>query len=509
MVKTNRRKYSKRSYKRNSKKRKRSYQNNNRGGSFIMTQIPTIILGLMDVGAIIFLSMYESGPSVSQPAVAQAPGQQVMAVGQVQAPGQPAMAVGQAQAPGQPRTRSGFRKEACEAEKKALEEEKKKLEKEIKEKEMEIRVKKKEIFRPERDEQKREIQVEIDELRQEITAAVESTAVDKAAALKLKIEQARANAAMAAAALKVSSSVRGQGGGATATRPALTATDGTALTTTDGPALTAPATDKAASTENPAPATGLSVHLGQSAVVAASGNLDSIKAEIKDLEKKKKEIKLKTDKEEELEEESPELLVLKTALDELKEKLKEVEKKLAVKKLECDRIKEKPFFFGRTKGDKESSGFDSEVMRIKIALYGILKDCSGKQGCGEINILDLIKGLFVEEKYKGKEKEILQAFNDLVVGDSIFKGNVILVLPVITGKEGLYKIKDKEKLFKLLGALKGIKDGWKKFKGLISRSPGGDSENAPASSTESQTLEAVLSTHVASAENTLLMEPNF
>ena len=80
MVKTKRRKYNKRSYNKRTYNKRKHYKNrtinkgtkmkkrtkNKRGGSFIMTHLPTIILGLVDLAAITFMTLYDFGPSTPQ-----------------------------------------------------------------------------------------------------------------------------------------------------------------------------------------------------------------------------------------------------------------------------------------------------------------------------------------------------------------------------------------------------------------------------------------------------------
>ena len=146
MVKTNRRKYSKRSYKRNSIKRKRSYKNNHRGGSFLMAHIPTIILGLMDVGAIIFLSMYDtdsSGISTGSPPQVGVQAQQQIQPGQQQlSPAQQQLSPAQQQlSPAQQQLYQGKNesKEECEKRKKELSKGLKKMKQDIDTKKSAIR----------------------------------------------------------------------------------------------------------------------------------------------------------------------------------------------------------------------------------------------------------------------------------------------------------------------------------------------------------------------------------
>ena len=99
--------------------------------------------------------------------------------------------------------------------------------------------------------------------------------------------------------------------------------------------------------------------------------------------------------------------------------------------------------------DKESSQIDKEVLMVKATLYLMLKNGEINSD-SEINIKDsIIDQMFNEDR----RNEILKKFNESVLIDSIFRGNVF---PVKENPMEVYKIKDPNKLFTSLGVLHGI-----------------------------------------------------
>jgi len=400
MVKTNRRKYSKRSYKRNSIKRKRSYKNNHRGGSFLMAHIPTIILGLMDVGAIIFLSMYDtdsSGISTGSPPQVGVQAQQQLQPGQQQlSPAQQQLSPAQQQlSPAQQQLHQGKNESKEECEKR-----KKELSKEIKKMKQDIDTKKSAIRR-----------LRIDE-----------TAKKKAATAAVADAEMKAREAANAATRKEAAKVAAEG-----------------LKMANELALANAAARATAAAEEVAASRALALAKARAAATGDGRGGGSAQKRGGSVLHEHENVEQFLSEETDDEVDSPEVEKLKYELEDLVSKYNEL-----VEEYNKDCKKS-----GKTKGDKESSQIDKEVLMVKATLYLMLKN-GEIESESEINIKDSIIDKMFD---KDRQNEILKKFNESVLIDSIFRGNVY---PVKSNPLEVYKIKDPNKLFTSLGVLHGI-----------------------------------------------------
>ena len=161
------------------------------------------------------------------------------------------------------------------------------------------------------------------------------------------------------------------------------------------------------------------------------------------------------------ENDSPMKLKLKYELNNLEDELKGVEQQLEDLQELCNKSTKKGFF---SRKDKSGESLDKELLIVKGALYAALKSGYIKTD-DEINV----KTDIIDVMFKGSDKrdKILEMFNS-EIGNVIFRGNIVLV------REGVYKIRDPDRLFASLGVIKGIQGAlasvFKLFPGLRGKS---------------------------------------
>ena len=145
------------------------------------------------------------------------------------------------------------------------------------------------------------------------------------------------------------------------------------------------------------------------------------------------------------------LLTIKEEIETIYEDFTDIKEELTeLQKLCSGKSTKKGFFSRKGKSNRSLDGLDGsldkELLIVKGALYAALKN----DDITKDDEIDVKKNIIdVMFKDPDKRQQILEMFNS-EIGNVIFRGNIVLV------REGVYKIRDPDRLFASLGVIKGI-----------------------------------------------------